>query len=219
MEKQTKSLGKVEGLKGAVTAVTLDDLSFPARDKKVSAEGFSTWVRALLQNWRQGTVACQGRSDVAFSNKKPFKQKGTGRARAGSARSPLWRGGGVIFGPQARTRTLKVSQKLKKDVLAAMLQDYCDSGRLVQLDWAIQGGIPKTSTAFNALKAANLHETRVTLFVPFDDVVTYASFCNIPNVRMVFLDQANAYDLACGRYWVVLGKDMEQFKSMVSTWI
>ena len=67
-----------------------------------------------MQNWRQGTVACKGRSDVAFSNKKPWKQKGTGRARAGSARSPLWRGGGVIFGPQPRTRMLKVAKQVKK---------------------------------------------------------------------------------------------------------
>ena len=65
----------------------------------------------MLQNWRQGTVACKGRSDVAFSNKKPWKQKGTGRARAGSARSPLWRKGGVIFGPQPRTRTLTITQE------------------------------------------------------------------------------------------------------------
>jgi large subunit ribosomal protein L4 len=219
MAKQTKSLGKTEVINGAVNIVTLGDLGLPARDKKVSREGFSTWVRALLQNWRQGTVACQGRSDVSFSNKKPWKQKGTGRARAGSARSPLWRGGGVIFGPQPRTRTLKVSHKLKKDVLIALLQDYCDSGRLVQLNWAVQESMPKTSTAFNALKAINLHETPVTLFVPFDDVVTYASFSNIPTVRMVFLDQANAFDLACGRYWLVLEKDMEQFKVMVNTWI
>ena len=70
----------------------------------------SIYIRSLLQNWRQGTVACKGRSDVGYSNKKPWKQKGTGRARAGSARSPLWRGGGVIFGPQPRTRVLKNEQ-------------------------------------------------------------------------------------------------------------
>jgi len=219
MAKQAKSLGKTEASKGIVNAVTLNDLGISARDKKVSGKAFSTWVRALMQNWRQGTVACQGRADVAFSNKKPWKQKGTGRARSGSARSPLWRGGGVIFGPQERTRTLKVSRKLKKDVLAAMLQDYCNSERLIQLDWVLQDDMPKTSTAFKALKAAGLHEMPVTLFVPFDDVVTYASFSNIPTVRMVFLDQANAFDLACGRQWVVLKKDMEQFKDMVNTWI
>src|SRR5690242_19063445 len=63
----------------------------------------SDYVRALLQNWRQGTVWSRGRADVSFSNKKPWKQKGTGRARAGSPKSPLWKGGGVIFGPQERT--------------------------------------------------------------------------------------------------------------------
>ena len=71
------------------------------RVKKYRPVAMAIYVRALLQNWRQGTVACKGRSDVSYSNKKPWKQKGTGRARAGSARSPLWRGGGVIFGPQA----------------------------------------------------------------------------------------------------------------------
>ena len=81
---------------------------------------FQFGLRALLQNWRQGTVACKGRSDVAYSNKKPWKQKGTGRARAGSARSPLWRGGGVIFGPQATSRTLRVPQSLRKNVLNAL---------------------------------------------------------------------------------------------------
>ena len=58
---------------------------------------YAVWVRALMQNWRQGTVGCKSRGEISFSNKKPWKQKGTGRARAGSSRSPLWRSGGVIF--------------------------------------------------------------------------------------------------------------------------
>lgn len=221
MVKQQKAAGKVGEERAAVLtkALSAAELGLPAREGKPSSEGFSIWVRALMQNWRQGTVACKGRSEVAFSNKKPWKQKGTGRARAGSARSPLWRGGGVIFGPQERTRTLKVTRKMKKDVLGSLLQEFCDSGRLLQLDWSVQNNLPKTTAAFNALKAAGLQDTQVTLFVPFDDMVTYASFSNIPTVRMVFLDQANAFDLACGRYWVVLKKDMEQFKDMVGKWI
>lgn len=71
-------------------------------------------MRVYLQNVRQGTVGSKGRSDIAYTNKKPWKQKGTGRARAGSARSPLWRGGGVVFGPQARIKMLKVPKKLSK---------------------------------------------------------------------------------------------------------
>src|SRR5436189_5382445 len=85
---------------------------------------FSTWARVLTKNWQQGTVACQGRSEVSRTNKKPWKQKGTGRARAGSARSPLWKGGGVIFGPQARVRTLKISKKARQKVMTTILADY-----------------------------------------------------------------------------------------------
>ena len=98
----------------ALHTVSLQDLSLDVSQKKeVTPVGFSTWIRSLRQNWRQGTVGCKGRSDVAHSNKKPWKQKGTGRARAGSPRSPLWRGGGVTFGPQARVRTLAVPAQLK----------------------------------------------------------------------------------------------------------
>src|SRR3989338_6099689 len=97
--------------------VSVADLQLPSFSKEGSAPaGFSIVVRQLLQNWRQGTVACQTLAEVTGSNKKPFKQKGTGRARAGTVKSPLWRGGGVIFGPQPRTRTLKVSKKLRQSV-------------------------------------------------------------------------------------------------------
>lgn len=95
-----------------LSTLSLSDLgvTWEQVDAKVD---YALWVRVLMQNWRQGTVGCKGRSDVARSGKKPWKQKGTGRARAGTARSPLWRGGGVIFGPQMRTRTLKINKKIK----------------------------------------------------------------------------------------------------------
>jgi len=198
--------------------VSLQDLAIDTSKRKDMAAGFSVWIRSLLQNWRQGTVACKGRSDVAHSNKKPWKQKGTGRARAGSARSPLWRGGGVIFGPQPRTRTLTVSRKLKQGVLNSMLFQFVEDGRVRYLDWQA-GENPKTSVAFSALKNAALHDKKVTLFLPTDDAVSYASFANIPNVRILFFDQANAYDLANSDYWVLLRKDVNQFKEMAARWI
>src|SRR5579863_8752187 len=103
-------------------AVAAQELEFDtATFKKATPASFSTWIRVLAKNWQQGTVACKGRSDVAYTNRKPSKQKGTGRARAGSARSPLWKGGGVIFGPQARVRTLKMARKMKHKVLLTML--------------------------------------------------------------------------------------------------
>src|ERR1700683_4830953 len=83
------------------------DLEIEKREE--SPKTYATAIRTLIQNWRQGTVGCKDRSEVAYSNRKPWKQKGTGRARAGSLRSPVWRKGGVTFGPQPRVRELSIN--------------------------------------------------------------------------------------------------------------
>lgn len=185
----------------------------------VSPQGFSQCVRALRQNWRQGTVACKGRSDVSFSNKKPWKQKGTGRARAGSPRSPLWRKGGVTFGPQPRVRTLSVPQHLRRQVCLSILFSFLKENKIISLNWMPENNTPKTSSAYNALKSSNLHDKKVTLFVANSDIITHASFDNISNISMLLFDQANAYHLADGQYIVFLNKDMDAFKEMVNSWI
>src|SRR5436190_23926872 len=110
-----------------------------------------------MQNWRQGTVGCKGRSEINRTNKKPWKQKGTGRARAGSARSPLWRGGGVIFGPQPRVRTLRTSKKLRQGIFNRIVCEYLEQGKVRMLPWEFNGSVPKTSYAYNLLKDAQLH--------------------------------------------------------------
>jgi large subunit ribosomal protein L4 len=186
---------------------------------QVPPQGFSQCVRVLLQNWRQGTVASKGRSDVAFSNKKPWKQKGTGRARAGSARSPLWRGGGVIFGPQERTRVLTVPQKLKRAVCNSLLWQYLENQKIISLPFNnTHEQTPKTAHAYAVLKQAELHDQKVLLFVNQHDWTTHAAFGNLANVRMLAFDQANAYQLASGDYWVFLEKDRDAFTHMVSLW-
>lgn len=210
---QTKSSSQ------SAQAVQLSDLGLDVSQKKQATVAFSLWIRSLLQNWRQGTVACKGRADVNRTNKKPWKQKGTGRARAGSARSPLWRGGGVTFGPQPRTRTLTLSAQSKKNVLNALLFDYVDQSKISSLDWALNHERPKTAHAFSALKEAGLHNEKLILFLPTDDLLTYASFVNIPNVRILFFDQPNAFDLANSHHWVVLKKDLGHFKEMALKWI
>lgn len=219
MSKQNKASMQTAKV-GVLSTITLADLQLDETKKKhVAPVGFALWIRSLLQNWRQGTVGCKDRSEVARSGKKPWKQKGTGRARAGTARSPLWRGGGVIFGPQPRTRTLSVSSKLKKNVLNALLFDYINNNRVVCLDWTLQGEAPKTAAAYAALHSAGLHNKKVTLFLSSHDMLTYTSLSNIPNVRMVFFDQANAFDLSHSDYWVFLKKDSTLFNDMVVTWI
>lgn len=200
------------------TSVSLQDLGVSAPLKPVSREQFARWIRALLQNWRQGTVAVKGRSDVDFSNKKPFKQKGTGRARAGSARSPLWRGGGVIFGPQERKRTLAMPQIEKKQILNQLLVERLHNNKLVVLDWQLEGERPRTKEAVAILKEAGLHDKKLTVFLTINDALHYASFSNLPNVQVLLFDQPNAYDLVNCDYWVLLKKDINVFKEIVRKW-
>ena len=202
-----------------VHTISSKDLGVDLVSKPISSAGFSQWIRVLIQNWRQGTVASKGRSDVAYSNRKPWKQKGTGRARASSARSPLWRGGGVTFGPQKRIKTLKTSKRLRKHALYSLLADAIAKNKIVQLDWVLEGDRPKTNQAAQVLKKAGLTDKKVILFLPVDDMMSYASFSNLKNVRIVFFDQPNAFDLAKNDNWVVLKKDIDHFKKMVSQWI
>lgn len=201
----------------ALATLSAGDLGLP--EPKVSPIAFATWIRALRQNWRQGTVACKGRSDVARSRKKPWRQKGTGRARVSSARSPLWRGGGIIFGPQPRTRTLSVPARLRKKVLARLVYELAEAGNIRLLDFMATGVVPKTREAWLALQSIQLHEKKVTMLIAPDDAMTQASFANIPTVQLLLFDQLNAYHLADYKQIVVLQKDIERFKELVARWI
>lgn len=201
--------------------VSLQDLGLDSSAKKLVAEsGFSMVIRTLLQNWRQGTVGCKERADVTSrSNKKPWKQKGTGRARAGSPRSPLWRGGGVTFGPHARVRTLSVPAQLKKNVCNNLLFDFISNEKVICLNWELTGEKPQTSAFYAALKSASLTGKKLVVFLPIDDVLMCASCINIPGIRLLTFDQSNAYDLADSDCWVFFQKDFDRFKEMVSQWI
>ena len=202
------------------TIVTPQQLSLkPEQRQKTSGKIFSLAIRVLMQNWRQGTVGVKDRSEVARTGKKPWKQKGTGRARAGTPRSPLWRGGGIIFGPQARTRTLSITRSMKKNVFNTLLWQRLDAQRIVTLDWDTALTTPKTSVAHGLLKNAGLAHKKVTIFVAPDNYLVQASCANLPKVQMLFFDQPNAYALAHGDYWVVLQQDNQLFKEMVSAWI
>jgi|SRR5579862_1683000 large subunit ribosomal protein L4 len=216
MNKQTVNNSTIHKLH----AVAAQELDFDAATfVKASPATFSTWVRVLAQNGRQGTVACKGRSDVAYTNRKPWKQKGTGRARAGSARSPLWRGGGAIFGPQARVRTVTMPKQMKRKVLLSMLANNLDQKNVICADWEISSEQPNTAQAQDLVNAPGLTNKKIVLFVTLDDLRSALSFKNIPNVQPLLFDQANAYDLANSDCWLFLKKDFDQFKGMVSQWL
>jgi large subunit ribosomal protein L4 len=213
-----KKATKQENKSSALSVISPTQIGVTDIASMMAPEAFSVWVRTINQNRRQGTVACKDRSEVNFSNKKPWKQKGTGRARAGSPRSPLWRKGGVTFGPQERTRTLTIPRKVKQQVLQSMLNDRLNNSFIGMLDWQLPEQTPKTSAAFNALHAAGLNDKKMILFLSVQDRASYASFANIPSIKILFFDQPNAYDLALADQWVFLAKDLDSFKEMVSQW-
>lgn len=210
-----------EKQKNIAKNVSLQDLGLNASAKKVvSPSSYSMVIRSLLQNWRQGTVACKERADVTSrSNKKPWKQKGTGRARAGSPRSPLWRGGGVTFGPHERVRMLTVPKKLKRNVCNNLLFDFIGKDKVICLDWQLEGDRPKTKSVAAMLESVALKGKKISMFLPIDDILMHASCTNIPDIRLLLFDQANAFDLSDSDYWVFFQKDFDRFKEMVLRWI
>lgn len=195
------------------------DLGINKKPEKDASVGVAIWTRVLLQNWRQGTVGCKGRADVAFSGKKPWKQKGTGRARAGMASSPLWRKGGVIFGPSPRVRKLKTMKKVRQSILFSVLCDLLKQEKLIALKWGLAGDRPRTSYAVKLLREAGLLGSKVCLVLQPGDIIQQASFSNIPNLKMVLFDQINVVDLISAKFVAILDQDFEVFKGVVSKWI
>ena len=175
-------------------------------------------VRVHLQNARQGTVAVKSRSDlVSRSNKKPWKQKGTGRARAGSPRSPLWRGGGVCFGPQPRVRELSFPRKMYRAAMKYLFLYLLDEKKICRLSFDID--VKDTKLAFAALSAVGLSQSKIVLLYNVFDVNVYYSFSNLKNVVLVSYDAIHPYVFARDVSVVFLDKDKEQFQSVVDQWL
>ena len=188
----------------------------PAIDESTASAAYAVAVRRLLQQWRQGTVGCKTRGEVALSNRKPFKQKGTGRARAGTFRSPLWRKGGAIFGPQKRVHEVKISRKQNQFALRASFSSALKTGQFFGIDF--DSAHASTKAAYEALKGIGVEGKKVVLFLSFEDKKSYLSFRNIPNVFVVFYDQPNVFDMTNGDSWVFIAKDKALFNDMVEKW-
>ena len=142
---------------------------------------------------RMGTACTKNVGDVAGSNKKPWKQKGTGRARAGSFASPLWRGGGVVFGPKPRDFSKKVNTKTKQLALRKALSERLKAGDVVVVD-DFKLGSAKTKDFVGVLAALELKGTALIVAHDPDKNLTLASR-NIPNVALATSDSLNTYDV------------------------
>lgn len=139
---------------------------------------------------RQGTHSTKNRKHVSGGGAKPFRQKGTGRARQGTIRAPQFRGGGVVFGPTPHSHALRVNIKEKKLAMRSVLSGKVADSELVLVE-GMQFDAPKTKQAVSALNALGLSNKRVTVVVPDDDVNTYLSFRNLPKVTVIGRSEAN----------------------------
>jgi len=165
-------------------------------------------VTAQLAAKRSGTQSTKTRAEVAGGGAKPWRQKGTGRARQGSIRSPQWRGGGVALGPKPRSYAQKTPKKMIRLALASALSDRRAEDRVLVLDeWGIES--PSTKAAVAVL--AKLDVTgRILVVLDREDVVTLKSLRNVPHVHVLPTDQLNAYDVLVSDYVVFTKKSLPQ---------
>jgi large subunit ribosomal protein L4 len=202
-----------------VTPLRLEEIiAFEPGSKNLGVM-FAQAIRVSNQNSRQGTVACKGRSDVARSNKKPWKQKGTGRARAGSARSPLWKGGGVIHGPQARIGRLKINKEVRRQVFGSFFSQMIEQDRLLMITGLNSIENLKTKSIKKIFENANIWGSKINFFMNFHNTHLFQALRNISSVRPLFFDQPNITNFASVDYWIILESDKELFKQMVNKWL
>jgi large subunit ribosomal protein L4 len=150
-------------------------------------------VLAYRAAQRSGTACTKNAGEVAGTNKKPWRQKGTGRARAGSFQSPLWRGGGVVFGPKPRDWSVKVNQKVKRLALRKAVSARLAAGDVIVVD-SLSLPAPKTKEFLKTLDTLKLGGHSVLLVASPDPNLRLASR-NVPNVELTTGDDVNTYQV------------------------
>ena len=152
-------------------------------------------LRLQMANNRQGTASTKTRSEVRGGGRKPWRQKGTGRARAGSIRSPLWRGGGVIFGPKPRDYSHKMNRKEKRLALSTAFQSRSEDLIVIE-DLSEQFTKPKTKELVQAITRWGIDiQAKIVLVLPEKQENVYLSGRNIAKLKIILANNLNIYDI------------------------
>jgi large subunit ribosomal protein L4 len=167
---------------------------------------------------RQGTHAAKTRGEVRGGGKKPYRQKGTGRARQGSLRAPQYTGGGVVHGPVPRSYGQRTPKKMKAAALRGALSDRLSHGRLQVVSGFVDGDVPRTKEAVAVLAAAVASAggslgRPVLVVVHRDDDVSWKSLRNVPRVHVLTEDQLNTYDVLASDHVVFTEQALAAFVS------
>jgi large subunit ribosomal protein L4 len=198
----TVSVVSPSGAKGA--DVELPDEIFSA---KVNVPLMHQVVVAQEAAARQGTHATKTRGLVRGGGKKPYRQKGTGRARQGSVRAPQYAGGGTVHGPQPRSYVQRTPKKMKAAALRGALSDRASNGRVAVVSQFVDGEVPSTSGALDVLRTAigllaeKLRGNVLVVTQP-DDELTWKSLRNVRGVRLLTVGQLNTYDVLVSEHVV-----------------
>ncbi|WP_080802990.1 50S ribosomal protein L4 [Arabiibacter massiliensis] len=171
-------------------------------------------VRAQRASWRQGTHSTLTRGEVRGGGKKPWRQKGTGRARQGTIRAPQWAGGGTVFGPHPRSYAFRVNNKEVKLAMRSALSAKLADEQLFVVD-GFNFEKPRTKDAVAFLKAMGL-EGRTTIVVNDDDVNAYLSFRNIPTVNILPVAAANTYELIDNKALVFTADALKRIEEVLA---
>ena len=169
------------------------EIKFPVIEDGRGTQAVHEAVVAYRAAQRSGTASTKTVGEVAGTNKKPWRQKGTGRARAGSFRSPLWAGGGVVFGPKPRDFAKKVSRKTKHLALRKALSERIKAGDVVVVD-DLKLGSPKTKDFVGVIARLELKGSTLVVSTGTDKNLSLASR-NVPNVALTTSDSLNTYDV------------------------
>ncbi|MBE6686364.1 MAG: 50S ribosomal protein L4 [Ruminococcaceae bacterium] len=173
-----------------VGEMTLSDAVFA---QEVNTAVLHAAVRTYLANQRQGTQSTLTRTEVSGGGKKPWRQKGTGRARQGSTRAPQWTHGGVALGPKPRSYRISLNKKVKRVAFKSALSDKVATESMIVVD-SITTSEYKTKVMANMLNAVGAAKKSLVVLAEKDEKVV-ASLANIPGVKVAYVNTLNVYDI------------------------
>lgn len=201
---------KIVNMAGKETCeITLSDAVFGA---EVNATVLHTAVKAYLANQRQGTQSTLTRTEVSGGGRKPWRQKGTGRARQGSTRSPQWTHGGVALGPKPRKYKMSVNKKVRKIAICSALSDKVAGGNMIVVD-SITADSYKTKTMVNMLSAIGAGKKSLIVLADNDNKVV-KSCANIEGVKTAPYNTVNVYDILNADTFVVAKEAAEKLEEV-----
>ena len=172
-------------------------------------------VRAQRASWRAGTSNTLTRGQVRGGGKKPWRQKGTGRARQGSIRSPQWVGGGTVFGPHPRSYAFRVNNKEVKLAMRSALSAKLADGQFTVVD-GFNFEKPRTKDAKAFIQAMGFEGQRTTLVIGNEDVTTWLSFRNLEKVNVLPVAEANTYELLDNKQLVFTAEALKRIEEVLA---